>query len=571
MASDFQVKGRNAAAPFTLTVHRGDGMALLAMNWKSGPPSLDFVGFAIEYREPGGDKFFPLKNRLSFPGVGDGVDPNQLSTRLSPIQKFRWVHFPRNAELSGEFLYRVVPVFMNEADELSYGEAQEAPIELRRETYPGKIDVAFTRGFVSSQAFVDRYAYAGPISTLLPAKADDGLTFVPTHPRAAEALTWMGFDARRAILDVLDAAIADARADVRVIAYDLNEPDIVSRLERLGPRLRVIIDDDDTHGGPDSAESHAARRLVATAGADNVKRQHMGNLQHNKTIVVDGPRLKRVVCGSTNFSWRGFFVQANNAVVLRGATAVRAFRGAFDAYWRDDSPRAFGATAPATWTSLGLSGINARVAFSPHAPANALLQNIAEDISTKTVSSLFYSLAFLYQTEGPIRTAITKVTQSDTAFVYGISDRRVGGLDVQKPDGNVAPVYPAALSGDIPEPFKSEPTGGSGNRMHHKFVVIDFNKPTARVYLGSYNFSTSADTVNGENLLLIRNRRIAVAYTVEALRLFDHYHFRANQQQAREARRTLSLLRPPRRPGETPWWADDYTNPRKIRDRELFA
>jgi hypothetical protein len=571
MAGDFQVKGRNGAAPFTLTVHRGDGMALVAMNWKAGPPPLDFVGFAIEYREPGGDKFFPLKNRLSFAGVGGGVDPNQLSTRLSPIQKFRWVHFPRNAELPGEFLYRVVPVFMNEADELSYGEAQEAAIELRRETYPGKLDVAFTRGFVSSQAFVDRYASAGPISTLLPARADDGLTFVPTHPKAAEALTWMGFDARRALLDVLDAAIADVRAAVSVIAYDLNEPDIVSRLERLGPRLKVIIDDDDTHGEPDAAESEAARRLVATAGADNVKRQHMGNLQHNKTIVVDGPRLKRVVCGSTNFSWRGFFVQANNAVVLRGATAVRAFRAAFDAYWTDDSPSAFGATAAATWTSLGLSGINARVAFSPHAPANALLQSIAEDIGTKTVSSLFYSLAFLYQTEGPIRAAITKVTQSDTVFVYGISDRRVGGLDVQKPDGNVAPVYPAALSGDVPEPFKSEPTGGSGNRMHHKFVVMDFNKPTARVYLGSYNFSTSADTVNGENLLLIRNRRIAVAYMVEALRLFDHYHFRANQQQAREARRTLTLLRPPRRPGEKPWWADDYTNPRKIRDRELFA
>src|SRR5262245_62081769 len=186
MASDFQVKGRNEAAPFTLKVHRGDGMALVAMNWKAGPPPLDFVGFAIEYREPGGDKFFPLKNRLSFAGVG-GVDPNQLSTRLSPIQKFRWVHFPRNAELPGAFLYRVVPVFMNEADELSYGEAQEAAIELRRETYPGKVDVAFTRGFVSSQAFVDRYASAGPISTLLPAKADDGLTFVPTHLKAAEA------------------------------------------------------------------------------------------------------------------------------------------------------------------------------------------------------------------------------------------------------------------------------------------------------------------------------------------------------------------------------------------------
>ena len=53
--------------------------------------------------------------------------------------------------------------------------------------------------------------------------------------------------------------------------------------------------------------------------------------------------------------------------------------------------------------------------------------------------------------------------------------------------------------------------------MHHKFVVIDFDKPTARVYMGSYNFSTPADIENGENLLLIRDRRIAVSYMVEAL------------------------------------------------------
>jgi hypothetical protein len=571
MASEFQIKGRNTKAPFTLTIYRGDGMALLAMNWKTSPPPLDFVGFAIEYREPGGDKFFPLKNRLGFAGAGGAADPNQLSTRLSPIQKFRWVHFPRNADLPGAFLYRVVPVFMNDADELSYGEAQEVAIELRRETYPGKLDVAFTRGFVSSQAFVDRYASAGPISTLLPTKADDGLTFVPTHPKTAEALAWMGFDARRAVLDVLDAAVQDPRAQVRVIAYDLNEPEVVSRLERLGPRLKVIIDDDDSHSGAGAAEGQAAQRLVASAGAAGVKRQHMGKLQHNKTIVVDAPRLKRVVCGSTNFSWRGFYVQANNVVVLRGANPVKAFRAAFDAYWASDSPGAFGATASAGGTPLGVDGIDGRVAFSPHAPANALLQKIADDIATGTASSLFYSLAFLYQTEGPIRTAITKVTQDDAIFVYGISDRSVGGLDIQKPDGNIAPVYPAALTGDVPEPFKSEPTGGSGNRMHHKFVVIDFKRPTARVYLGSYNFSGTADTLNGENLLVIKNRRVAVSYTVEALRLFDHYHFRVSEQRAREARRVLTLKRPPRRPGETAWWADDYGNPRKIRDRELFA
>src|SRR5205814_10126895 len=180
MAVDFQVRGTNDAALFTLKVHRGDGMALLAMNWKKGKPPLDFVGFAIEYKEPGGIKFFPLKNRLSFPGVDGAVNPNSLSTRFSPIQKFRWVHFPRNAELPGEFVYQVTPVFMNNKDELSYGEPQQVSIELRRETYPGKINVAFTRGFVSSQAFVDRHASQGPISTLLPSNADEVLTFVPT-------------------------------------------------------------------------------------------------------------------------------------------------------------------------------------------------------------------------------------------------------------------------------------------------------------------------------------------------------------------------------------------------------
>src|SRR5918998_1736443 len=175
MSGEFQISGRNNAALFTLKLHRGDGMTLVAMDWKNGTPPQDFVGFAIEYKEPGGHKFFPLKNRLSFPGDGGQVNPNRLSTMLSPIQKFRWVHFPRNAELRGEFVYRVTPVFMNNNDELSYGEAQEAAIELRRETYPGQLNVTFTRGFVSSQAFVDRYESAGPISTLLPANANRGL------------------------------------------------------------------------------------------------------------------------------------------------------------------------------------------------------------------------------------------------------------------------------------------------------------------------------------------------------------------------------------------------------------
>ncbi len=568
MASEFQVSGNNASAPFTLKIFRGDGMALLAMNWRGGEPPEDFVGFAIGYKEPGGDRYYLLKNRLAFPTPDGSVNATTLETNLSPIQMFRWVHFPRNADLPGEFQYQVTPVFMNAFDELSYGDPQEAAVELRRETYPGKLNVAFTRGFVSSQAFVDRYESAGPISKLLPAKAADGLTFTPTHPKAAEALAWMGFEARSAILDVLDQALAEKKAQVRVVAYDLNEPEVVARLEQLGDRLKVIIDNSGDHGGPDSAETAAEARLAVSAGTENVKRQKMKKLQHNKTIVVDGPKTKTVVCGSTNFSWRGFFVQSNHAVVLQGSAAIAPFLAAFDGYW--ETPASFGDTDSAKWRSLGLAGIDARVAFSPHAPSNELLGTIAEDIEKHTTSSLFYSLAFLYQTPGPIQDAIKSVSERTDRFSYGISDRKVGGLDLQNPDGNVSPVYPSELTEDAPPPFKQEPKGGGGIRMHHKFVVIDFDKPTARVYLGSYNFSNPADTQNGENLLLIRNRRIAVSFTVEALRIFDHYSFRLAQKKA-TAKKPLVLARSPRKAGDKPWWDRHYTDPHKIRDRKLFA
>ena len=568
MSDDFEVTGTNDNALFTLKLYRGEGMLLLAMNWKAAEPPDDLVGFAIEYMEPGGDKYYPIKNRLAFKGTDATVNPNALSTRLSPIQKFRWVHFPRNADLPGDFTYRVTPVFMNEKDELSYGDFQEAPIVLASETYPGVLNVAYTRGFVSSQAFVDKYG-AAAIAQLLPTTAKDGLVFVPTYPNAADALAWMGFEAKKEIISLLDEAIADTTADVRAIAYDLNEPEVVSRLEQLGGRLKVIIDNSGDHGKDGSAENEAATKLAASAGAGNVLRQKMLALQHNKTIAVGG-NTQKVVCGSTNFSWRAFFVQANNAVVFHSSSVVDLFNQAFDNYWIND-PAAFETTASADWTDCGLTGIDAKVAFSPHSAANAKFQSVADDISNNTNSNLFYSLAFLYEAPGPVLDAIKKVTSDDSIFVYGISDKKVGGLDVQKPDGNVAPVYAVELSKNLPEPFKSEPTGGGGTRMHHKFVVIDFDKPTARVYFGSYNFSSPADIKNGENLFVITDRRIAVSYMIEAIRLFDHYEFRVAQQDATTAEKELFLLKPPRNPGDVTWWNKSYTQPRRIRDRELFA
>jgi hypothetical protein len=71
--------------------------------------------------------------------------------------------------------------------------------------------------------------------------------------------------------------------------------------------------------------------------------------------------------------------------------------------------------------------------------------------------------------------------------------------------------------------------------------------------------------------MFIRDRRIATSYVVEAIRLFDHYHFRVAQLEAKKKKKKLQLARPPREKGERPWWDDDYRNPRRALDRELFA
>lgn len=585
MSSPFISMGTNAQAQFTLKLYRGESMVLLAMNWRNSQPPKNFVGWFISYKEPGGTQFFALKNRLGF-AKGDDELAETASTEVSPIQKFRWVHFPFHAELAGIFTYRVVPVFMDSNDVLSYGDAQEAPIELGLDTYADEVNVAFTRGFVSSQAFVDNYQKNGhTISELLPDDADDGLTFVPSHPDAEKALSWMGFEAQAAIIDLLDAANNDAAARVDAIVYDFNVPAILDRLEAVAPRLRIIIDDskskdkhgrDTGHDRPNSPESTAAAKLEA-AGA-KVKRQHMGSLQHNKIIVVRDGQKPAVLCGSTNFSWRGLYVQANNAVVMHGDTPAKVFTEAFQSYWDAADAKAFRSSVSASppWKPLGLPNCKAAVTFSPHANSNVVLDTLAAYLTQQTKSSVLFALAFIYESEGSLRDAITTLQDKPDVFVYGMSDKRVGGLDLKKADGHMVVVYPDFLvDDDTPQPFKAEPSSltseNGGTRLHHKFIVTDFNTPKARVYMGSFNFSPTADTKNGENLLVIEDQRVATAYMVEALRLFDHYEWRAIRHKAGTDGKPLVLRKPPRSTSELPWWNEDWADKRKAADRKLFS
>ena len=169
----------------------------------------------------------------------------------------------------------------------------------------------------------------------MPPEGDEGLSFIPTHADADRALTWMGFEARAETLSLLDRA-REAGAEVRVIAYDLNLPDVVERLEALGSNLKIIIDDSARtkgHGRPNSPETMAAERLRHSAGAANVKRQHMGNLQHQKSIAVRGSGITTVVVWIDELQLARLLCAVEQCLAVNSARAVEDYFAAFDSYF----------------------------------------------------------------------------------------------------------------------------------------------------------------------------------------------------------------------------------------------
>jgi phosphatidylserine/phosphatidylglycerophosphate/cardiolipin synthase-like enzyme len=577
--SDFSVF--NEVGGFRVKLWRGESACLLGFDVDN--PDDDFVGFAIEFRAPGDTDFQPLSNRLSF-GTPEAVDGfRNFSTLEAPLQTYRWVHFPWEASIgkSDIYTYRVTKMHMPSDNTLKPGLSIELPIELGPVTVPGFLDVGFTRNFASSQAFEAKKAKFGFGNKIIPSKPAQGLDFGAQKEAIAKKFdiyAWLGFEGYRLLFDFLDWAINDQTVRIDAMAYDFNEPDILAKLESLKDRLRIIIDDSADHGDADSAESQAADRLRDSAGQDNVHRGHFENLQHNKVLIArrddDDRTPLRVLGGSTNFSFRGLYIQANNMYVFTDPDVAAFFADVFDQAFADMAGFSQQRLAE-VWQTVNKPGLpTVKLSVSPHQSSNLSLAPVGAAIEQAS-SSVFYSFAFMNQiTSGPVREALDNLMKRPV-FSYGIVNRD-SGMEIHKPNGDVGLVDFAYLSKHAPEPFKSEWAGGSGINIHNKFVVVDFDQPGAKVYTGSSNFAPSGEEANGDHLLSIEDQGVATAYAIDAITMFDHLNFRDRMKEdeeqkakkpAAEQRQMLQLQKPVAISGAAePWYAKFYV---KDSQREL--
>lgn len=546
-------------------VYRGEGVGLLAFDLAREKAGDDFAGFSVEVKYPGSPEWRPLTNRLAFE-YKPGDKRTRFPSTEAPFQKFRWVHVPREV-VPGEFRYRVVARYMRPDGSLKAGARVENAISLEAETIGNFVNVGFTRGFASSQAYAERFRNEARI---LPRPGAPGAASLDHDMRPFEKhYAWLGFEARRIVYDVLDQAVADPAVTVDAMIYECKEPGILARLAKLKGRLRAIVDDHGEQGHGDSAESISAGRLAA-AGA-TVQRMHFGRQQHNKVFIVKRQgKPAEVLTGSTNFSLRGLYIQANNALHFRSKAAADLYANVFEAYWTD--PKAFrkNPLSQQWWVFRDVQGSRVSATFSPKADSGVSLDPIAGAIEDAR-SSVLYSIVFLNQLTGKVREALDELMDR-SLFSYGVA-QRTGGLDVVKPDGSRGLLPFAYLASKAPQPFKREWSGNTterSNMVHHKFLVTDFNGSNPTVFTGSSNLAKGGEEANGDNVLCIQDRKVAIAYAIEALRMFDHFHFRVNVRE-NEPRRRITLWKPPR-PGRKPWHHPYYSSGHvKERDRLLFS
>lgn len=572
----------NEVAGFRVKLWRGESACLLGFDVEE--PEDDFVGFAVEFQEPGATDFHSLSNRLNFdyPDAVNGY--RNFSTFDAPLQTYRWVHFPWDQQ-TGTYTYRVTKMHMPADNQLIKGLSLELKIELDAVTIPGFVDIGFTRNFASSQAFEDKKQRYGFGNDIIPTDVKQGLEFADhkaTITAKFDIYKWLGFEAYKLLFEFLDWAVNDTTVRIDAMAYDFNEPDVLAKLEALEDRLRIIIDDSADHGDAESSETKAFQRLQASAGVNNCHRGHFINLQHNKMLIArrvsDGAPL-RVLGGSTNFSFRGLYIQANNMYVFADPDVTKHYAAMFEEAFNNMSGFAASPVAAQWFPVTGAGHPAVELSFSPHQDSDLSLKPVGAAIEQAT-SSVFYSFAFINQTKtGAVRKALDHLMERPI-FSYGVVNKD-SGMEIHKPGGEVGLVDFTYLSKHAPEPFKSEWSGGAGINIHNKFVVVDFDQPSAKVYTGSSNFAPSGEEANGDHLISIQDQRVATAYAIDALILFDHLNFRdrmrehdkQKSQPATTNPETLCLQKPVAISGaDQPWFAKFYQkDSQREQDRLIFS
>jgi phosphatidylserine/phosphatidylglycerophosphate/cardiolipin synthase-like enzyme len=202
-----------------------------------------------------------------------------------------------------------------------------------------------------------------------------------------------------------------------------------------------------------------------------------------------------VWCIETDEAFNDAYFNDNNLVRLRYPAAAEAFAAEFEEMFGQSR---FGALSPPVVEAqaLALADAPLEVYF---APEDRVAPRVIELIEEARQSIVFLAFAL---TSDEVARALEAQAAAGVE-VRGVMD---GGQA-----GHLGSKYRQLRQSGVDVRLDGNP-----DRMHHKVIVIDGRL----VVTGSYNFSTSAETENDENLIVLHDPAAAAAYLEEFERVF---------------------------------------------------
>jgi len=595
-------QGVNKKTKFSVKAYAGDRKTMLAWDLPESRKS-HLAGFTVEVC-PKGKRPYYLLNKLRFEHpeqhAQDASEPAE-STINSPFHKFRWVHVPGSmhqglAPLMGEYTYVVTPRYFdvnNSMLALDPSESASVTIEVG-DLASKKLGVAFTRGFVQSQAFVNHFGRDAKIRPDGEALLFDLNQVAGTNARGEkytyeQQYEWLGFSARERVLEILDDVIKNKAQRVDVFAYDLDAPDVIARMITLAKqgRIRIILDNSTEHHNKDgTAAEDQFEKLFVKEKKDPaaIIRGRFSRFSHDKIFVVhDRQGALKVLTGSTNFSVTGLYVNSNHILVFEDRKVADRYATVFEAAWAAKAnAKKFAASGLSTEPFVYSSSDTPRVevTFAPH--TEQVAQDILDSVVTriekeKKNGSVFFAVMQLTPGSGKVLPTIQKLHADPGVLSLGVSDQP-GGVYLYKPSepqGLLVSGKPGPTM--LPPPFNQVPSPNK-HQIHHKFVVCGFNSKDPVVYCGSSNLALGGEEENGDNLIAVHDADIATAFAIEAALLVDHFQFLDGLRKAKGNRRVHSS--DPKAAAVAEWflparplWAEVYytSNDLHSRDRQLFG
>jgi phosphatidylserine/phosphatidylglycerophosphate/cardiolipin synthase-like enzyme len=312
------------------------------------------------------------------------------------------------------------------------------------------------------------------------------------------------------IADTLARYIDRATQTLDIAIYNWNNATILNAVNRAAARnvrVRVIYEDDNANVSVNQLASG-----ITKISRPNTSGSTTSAIMHNKFVIIDAensnPNIPWVWTGSLNWTPAQLGTDANNVIAVQDQGLARVYTVEFEEMWGSKvaapgTPLFGSRKTDNTPHHLIIGGRHVESYFSPTDNVNGrLLDAIASANNDLHFESMLITRADLARAISSQITARNIAACSD-GLVNDTSGTAGFSFRLMKPTMGNRLIIKRASSGF--------------GIMHHKTLIVDAgdSQSDPTVFVGSHNWTLSADVENDENTLVVHDAQVTNRYYQE--------------------------------------------------------